>query len=115
MSRILTAALLTIALSSPALAGTVPEGVTLRAYEPVGNGDPDAISCWAGRVTPPIRGLHCARNAEWARINRGRLRGVWGYTGDWASNLDPRRMGMPSGDVPSPAAVHVDNPFEAPH
>jgi hypothetical protein len=40
---------------------------------------------------------------------------VGGYTGDWASTLDPRRMGMPSGDVPSIPAVHVDNPFEAPH
>src|SRR6185436_13250106 len=34
---------------------TVPEGVTLRAYQPVGNGDPNAISCWAYRTTPPIR------------------------------------------------------------
>jgi hypothetical protein len=69
MSRILTAALLVLTLSAPALAGTVPEGVTLRAYEPVGKGDPNAISCWAWRVTPPVRGLRCARNSYWARLN----------------------------------------------
>ena len=71
MSRILTAALLVLILSAPALADTVPEGVALRAYQPVGNGDPNAISCWAWRVTPPVRGLQCARNAVWKRINNG--------------------------------------------
>ena len=71
MSRILTAALFVLTLSAPALAGTVPEGITLRAYQPVGNGDPNAISCWAWRVTPPIRGLQCARNSDWARLNAG--------------------------------------------
>ncbi len=30
------------------------------------------------------------------------------------TDSDPR-MGMPSGDVPSATAAHVDNPFEAPH
>ncbi len=69
MSRILTAALFVLTLSAPALAGTVPEGVTLRAYPPIGNGDPNAISCWAWRTTPPVRGLQCARNSEWARLN----------------------------------------------
>ncbi len=71
MSRILTAALFVFTISAPALADTVPEGVTLRAYEPVGNGDPNAISCWAYRTTPPIRGLQCARNSDWARLNAG--------------------------------------------
>ena len=69
MSRILTITIATLMLSAPALAGTVPEGITLRAYEPVGKGDPNAISCWARRVTPPIRGLQCARNSVWGRIN----------------------------------------------
>lgn len=69
MSRILTAALFAFALSAPALAGTLPEGVKLRAYEPVGNGDPNAISCWAWRTTPPVRGLRCARNSYWASLN----------------------------------------------
>jgi hypothetical protein len=69
MSRILTTALFLFTLSAPALAGAVPEGVQLRAYEPVGNGDPNAISCWAWRATPPIRGLQCARNSYWARRN----------------------------------------------
>jgi len=71
MSRILTAALFVFTLSAPALAGTFPEGIELRAYEPVGNGDPNAISCWAWRTTPPVRGLQCARNSEWARLNAG--------------------------------------------
>jgi hypothetical protein len=70
MSRILTAALFVITLSAPALAeNTVPEGVTLRAFQPVGKGDPNAISCWAYRTTPPVRGLQCARNSYWARLN----------------------------------------------
>ena len=75
MSRILTTALFAIALSAPALAGSPPEGVKLRAYEPVGNGDPNAISCWAWRVTPPVRGLRCARNSYWARLNGHLLAG----------------------------------------
>ena len=69
MRRILTAAFLVLTLPAPALAGPVPQGVTLRAYEPVGNGDPNAISCWARRITPPVRDLQCARNSVWARIN----------------------------------------------
>ena len=71
MSRILTAALFVLALSAPAFADTVPESVKLRAYEPVGNGDPNAVSCWARRITPPVRGLQCARNSDWARLNAG--------------------------------------------
>src|SRR3954462_15983157 len=71
MSRILIAVLFAIALSAPALAGTPPERVKLRAYEPVGNGDPNAITCWAYRTTPPVRGLRCARNSYWARLNAG--------------------------------------------
>ena len=71
MSRILTTALFVLTLSAPALAGTVPEGVKLYAYEPVGNGDPNVITCWAYRTTPPIRGLQCARNSDWARLNAG--------------------------------------------
>ena len=69
MNRVLTAALFVLTLSAPALADAVPEGVTLRAYQPVGNGDPNAISCWAWRTTPPVRGLQCARNSYWKRFN----------------------------------------------
>src|SRR5437868_12306926 len=69
MSRILTAALFVLAFSAPASAGTLPEGVKLFAYPPVGNGDPNAVSCWAYRRTPPVRGLQCARNSYWARRN----------------------------------------------
>jgi len=71
MNRILTAALFVFMLSAPTLAETVPGGIALQAYPPVGNGDPNAISCWAWRTTPPIRGLQCARNAYWARLNAG--------------------------------------------
>jgi hypothetical protein len=71
MSRILTAGLFVLTLSAPALAGTVPDGVKLRAYPPVGNGDPNAINCWARRTTPPVRELQCARNSYWARLNAG--------------------------------------------
>jgi hypothetical protein len=78
MSRILTAALFVLTLSAPALADTVPQGVKLRAYEPVGNGDPKAVTCWAYRTTPPVRGLQCARNSDWARLNAGSNRGELG-------------------------------------
>jgi hypothetical protein len=69
MKLILTIALSTLMLSASAFAGTAPEGFTLRAYPPTGNGDPNAISCWAWRTTSPIRGLQCARNSEWSRLN----------------------------------------------
>jgi len=69
MSRILTITFSALMFAAPALADTLPEGVTLRAYQPVGNGDPNAISCWAWRTTPPVRGLQCARNSYWARLN----------------------------------------------
>lgn len=69
MKLILTIALSTLMLSAPAFAGDLAEGVKLRAYPPVGNGDPNAISCWAYRTTPPVRGLQCARNSYWAQLN----------------------------------------------
>lgn len=69
MKLSLAIALSTLMLSALALADTLPKGFTLRAYPPVGNGDPNAISCWAWRTTPPIRGLQCARNSYWARLN----------------------------------------------
>jgi hypothetical protein len=92
MSRILTAALFILTLAAPAMADTVPEGVKLRAYPPVGKGDPNAISCWAWRITPPIKGLRCARNSDWARMNAsiGRL-----------GRAGPNMEG-PSGNVPAP-------------
>jgi hypothetical protein len=68
MKRTLTAALFVLTLSAPALADTVPEGVKLSAYQPVGNGDPNAISCYQARM--PTKHLECARNSQWARINR---------------------------------------------
>jgi len=77
MSRILTAALFVFTLSVPALAGpTLPDGVKLYAYPPVGNGDPNAVTCWAWRTTPPVQGLHCLRNSDWARLNAGSFRDV---------------------------------------
>lgn len=69
MKLILTIATSTLMLSAAAFADTVPQEFKLRAYPPVGNGDPNAISCWAWRATPPIRGLRCARNSYWAQLN----------------------------------------------
>lgn len=89
MSRILTAALFVLTLSAPALAGTVPDGITLRAYQPVGKGDPNAISCWAYRTTPPVRGLQCARNSDWERLNANAGRLVGDQRGE--SNFGPPR------------------------
>jgi hypothetical protein len=75
MSRILTITLSTLMLSAPALAYTVPKEAIIFAYQPVGNGDPKAVTCWAWRTTPPVRGLQCARNSDWARLNAGSNRG----------------------------------------
>ena len=69
MKLSLTIALATLILSAPAFADKVPEGAKLYAYRPVGNGDPNAVTCWAYRTTPPLRGLQCARNSYWARLN----------------------------------------------
>jgi hypothetical protein len=89
MNRILAAGFFVLTLSAPAFADTIPEGVQLRAVVPVGNGDPNAISCWAYRATPPVRGLQCARNSYWARRNAGLS--------------DPGRFNLgPVGDVPPP-------------
>lgn len=71
MKSLLTITFAALTLAAPALAGAVPEGVNLLSYPPVGNGDPHAISCWAWRTTPPVRGLRCARNSYWARLNAG--------------------------------------------
>ena len=96
MSRILTAALFVFTLSAPAFADTVPEGVKLRAYEPVGNGNPNAISCWARRVTPPVRGLQCARNSVWAHLNAGNAAVTAAVM---SPNFGvPTSYGMPSGN-----------------
>src|SRR5580698_1048654 len=80
MKLSLMIALSVVMLSAPALAGpTLPDGVKLYAYPPVGNGDPNAVTCWAWRTTPPVRGLQCARNREWARMNG---RNFDSYTGE---------------------------------
>jgi hypothetical protein len=78
MSRILTITLSTLMLSAPAFADTVSKGAVLFAYQPVGNGDPNAVTCWAWRTTPPVRGLQCARNSYWARLNAGTNHGDLG-------------------------------------
>jgi hypothetical protein len=75
MKLSLTIVLSALMLSAPAFADTVSEGAKLYAYQPVGNGDPNAITCWAWRTTPPVRRLQCARNSDWARLNAGSNRG----------------------------------------
>ncbi len=69
MSRILTATLFVLTLSAPVLADTVPQGAKLFFWEPVGNGDPNAVSCYVGRETPPYRFVSCKRNSDWKRLN----------------------------------------------
>ena len=75
MNGILAITISALMLSAPAFADTVPKGAIIFAYQPVGNGDPNAISCWAYRTTPPVRGLECARNSEWVRLNGAPLNG----------------------------------------
>jgi hypothetical protein len=71
MSRILTAGLFVLTLSAPAWADTVPQGATVLRNQPTGAGKPDAVSCFQVMATGShTRSLQCARNSDWARINR---------------------------------------------
>jgi hypothetical protein len=70
MTRILTAALLVLTLSAPALADTVPVGATVLPHQPTGAGKPDAVSCYEKvAIGTRTRNLQCARNSEWARLS----------------------------------------------
>jgi hypothetical protein len=71
MNGILAITISALMLSAPAFADTVPKGAIIFAYQPVGNGDPKAVTCWAWRTTAPVRGLRCGRNSYWARLNAG--------------------------------------------
>jgi|GEM_PF-5900598 len=93
MQLSLTIALATLMLSAPAFADTVPEGAKLYAYQPVGNGDPNAITCWAWRTTPPVRGLQCARNSYWARLNAGSNQDLGGDLGIPGGAMSPGAAG----------------------
>ena len=79
MKSVLTITFAALILVAPALADTVPEGAKLYFWEPVGNGDPNAISCYVGRETPPYRFVSCKRNLDWARMNAGDGR-LWSDT-----------------------------------
>ena len=69
MSRILTIALSALTLTAPALAHSAPEAAKIYAGRPVGDGDPNAISCYpAERTVSRVMPLVCKTNAEWARI-----------------------------------------------
>jgi hypothetical protein len=114
MSRILTTALFVLTLSAPALAGTVPEGVNLRAYQPVGNGDPNAISCWAWRTTPPVKGLQCARNTDWARLNGGGGRFFGEHPGDAMVGMPVFSAGGGFGAAAGASGGHPDVPPASP-
>lgn len=70
MKLILTIALAALTLAASALAESVSEKVKIYRFQPVGNGDPNAISRYRAEVT----GTHttkivCHRNLEWVRIN----------------------------------------------
>ena len=102
MSRILTVSISTLMLlgcaptydeSAMPKAGTAPEGIKLQAYEPGGKGDPNAISCWAYRTTPPVRGLRCARNSYWARLNAGSHSDLGGDLGIPTGAMSPGAAG----------------------
>ena len=71
MSRILTAGLFVLTLSAPVWADTVPQGATVFQYQPTGAGKSDAVSCYQAVATGShTRNMQCARNSDWARINR---------------------------------------------
>ena len=89
MNGILAITISALTLSAPAFADTVPEGAIIFAYQPVGNGDPKAVTCWAWRTTPPVRGLKCARNSQWARMNRNLASGPDGSPPSPNSDMFP--------------------------
>ena len=64
MKLSLTIVLSTLMLATPALA----EPAQVYPFQPVGKGDPNAVSCYQARM--PTKHLECARNSQWARINR---------------------------------------------
>jgi hypothetical protein len=64
MKLSLTIVLSTLMLAAPALA----EPAQVYPIQPVGKGDPNAVSCYQARM--PTKHLECARNSQWARINR---------------------------------------------
>lgn len=69
MTRILTIALCALTLTTPALAHSAPEAAKVYATRPVGDGNPNAISCYpAGRTVSRVVPIVCKTNAEWARI-----------------------------------------------
>lgn len=71
MSRILKVTIAALMLSAPALADTTPQGAIVWQHQPTGAGKPEAVSCYQAVATGShTRNLQCARNSEWARINR---------------------------------------------
>ena len=82
MRPILTVTLSALMLSAPAFANTAsdtqtaPEKVQYYTWTPVGNGDPNGISCHVSRGTPPRGPMVCLHNSDWKRINNSYLRGV---------------------------------------
>jgi hypothetical protein len=85
MKLLLTIALSVLTISVPAFAQTAVEA-PVYATRPVGDGDPNAISCYV--ETSGIWRIHakqCKTNAEWARIriaNRNQFRGDFPQPGN---------------------------------
>jgi hypothetical protein len=78
MNRILTFTLSALMLSAPALAQTAPEQRKIYTEKPIGDGDPNATSCYPlPSSISRVKKMDCRRNTEWAQIhvddNRGRL------------------------------------------
>ena len=62
---------LVIALAALMLSGCATK-TPLYASRPVGDGDPDAIRCYAGlENTSRLHHKQCKSNAEWARVEEG--------------------------------------------
>lgn len=88
MKLVVTAALSALILSGPALAQT-PVKPPIYASRPNGDGDPNAISCYAGlETTSRIYHKQCKSNAEWARIHAA-IHNQCGGCGSFAPSSAP--------------------------
>jgi len=69
MNRILTFTLFALMLSAPAVAQTAPEQRKMYSEKPVGEGDPNATSCYPEPSSMSrVKKMDCRKNSEWASI-----------------------------------------------
>lgn len=67
MKLVFRIALSALTLCGPACVPTAPKE-PVYASRPIGDGDPNVISCYAWLDTSRMHHKECKRNAEWARI-----------------------------------------------